>query len=62
MDDINLAGIPEFELAVEHAVDWAMKCMPEETPNEVRLRYVTHIFAQVLDSLSEKLTQPIRPN
>ncbi|MDH5753325.1 MAG: hypothetical protein OEZ59_13020 [Deltaproteobacteria bacterium] len=57
-DYYQLARNPEFERRVSQAAEQAIMEMDEMVANEVKLRYVTHIFARTLDEVAKWLIKP----
>ena len=56
--DLSLKRNPEFEKRVNDAAEQAVMAMDELVTNEVKLRYITHIFAKTLDDVAGWLTGP----
>ena len=54
----RLARNPEFERRVSQAAEQAIAEMDRMVANEVKLRYVTHIFARTLDEIAKWLIKP----
>jgi hypothetical protein len=54
----RLARNPEFERRVNQAAEQAIAEMDKMVANEVKLRYVTHIFAKTLDEIAKWLIRP----
>jgi len=54
----RLARNPEFERRVSLAAEKAIQEMDKVVANEVKLRYVTHIFAKTLDEIAKWLIKP----
>ena len=57
-DYYKLARNPEFERLVSQATEQAVMEMDQIVANEVKLRYVTHIFARTLDEVAKWLIKP----
>jgi hypothetical protein len=57
-DYFRLARNPEFERRVNQAAEQAIAEMDKMVANEVKLRYVTHIFAKTLDEIAKWLIKP----
>lgn len=57
-DYYKLARSEEFEKRVSLATEQAIMEMDEMVANEVKLRYVTHIFARTLDEVAKWLIKP----
>lgn len=57
-DYFRLAKNPEFERRVSQAAEQAIQEMDKLVANEVKLRYVTHIFARTLDEIAKWLIKP----
>ena len=57
-DYFRLARNPEFERRVSLAAEQAIAEMDKLVANEVKLRYVTHIFAKTLDEIAQWLIKP----
>ena len=57
-DYFKLARNPEFERRVNAAAELAISEMDKMVANEVKLRYVTHIFAKTLDEIAKWLIKP----
>jgi hypothetical protein len=57
-DYFRLARNPEFERRVSNAAEKAIAEMDRMVANEVKLRYVTHIFAKTLDEIAKWLIKP----
>jgi hypothetical protein len=57
-DYYKLARNPEFEKRVSQAAEQAILAMDKMVANEVKLRYVTHIFARTLDEIATWLIKP----
>ena len=57
-DGFRLARNPEFERRVSQAAEKAIAEMDKMVANEVKLRYVTHIFARTLDEIAKWLIRP----
>jgi hypothetical protein len=57
-DYFRLAKNPEFERRVSQAAEQAIQEMDKLVANEVKLRYVTHIFARTLDEIARWLIKP----
>jgi hypothetical protein len=49
---------PEFERQVSEAAERAVLEMDKLVANEVKLRYITHIFAKTLDEIADWLVKP----
>jgi len=49
---------PEFERQVSEATERAVMEMDKLVANEVKLRYITHIFAKTLDEIADWLVKP----
>lgn len=54
----KLARNPEFERRVSEAAERAILEMDKVVANEVKLRYITHIFAKTLDNIADWLVKP----
>jgi hypothetical protein len=54
----KLARNPEFERQVSEAAERAVLEMDRMVANEVKLRYITHIFAKTLDEIADWLVKP----
>ncbi len=54
----KLARNPEFERRVSEAAERAILEMDKVVANEVKLRYITHIFARTLDDIADWLVKP----
>jgi hypothetical protein len=54
----RLARNPEFERRVSEAAERAILEMDKIVGNEVKLRYITHIFAKTLDEIADWLVKP----
>lgn len=54
----KLARNPEFERRVSEAAERAILEMDKVVANEVKLRYITHIFAKTLDDIADWLVKP----
>jgi hypothetical protein len=48
----------EFERQVSQAAERAILEMDKLVANEVKLRYITHIFARTLDEIADWLVKP----
>lgn len=48
----------EFEQRVNEAVNNAVREMDKLVDDEVKIQYVTHVFAKTLDQLQDWLTHP----
>ena len=57
-DYFRLARNPDFEKRVSQAAEQAIQEMDKVVANEVKLRYVTHIFAKTLDEIAKWLIKP----
>ena len=57
-DAFAAARNPEFERRVSIAAEQAIAEMDRMVANEVKLRYVTHIFAKTLDEIAKWLIKP----
>jgi len=57
-DYYKQARNPEFERRVSQAAEQAILEMDRMVANEVKLRYVTHIFARTLDEVAKWLIKP----
>ena len=55
---LELARNPEFERRVSEATEQAILEMDKLLANEVKLRYITQIFARTLDDIASWLTKP----
>lgn len=55
---MGLSRNAEFEKRVNEAAEQAIMQMDNMVTNEVKLRYVTHIFAKTLDDIANWLTEP----
>ena len=53
---LSLTRNPEFEKRVTDAAEQAIMEMDKLVTNEVKLRYITHIFAKTLDDVAGWLT------
>lgn len=53
---LSLTRNPEFEKRVSDAAEQAIMEMDQLVANEVKLRYITHIFAKTLDDVAGWLT------
>lgn len=53
---LSMARNPEFEKRVSDAAEKAIMEMDKLVANEVKLRYITHIFAKTLDDVASWLT------
>ncbi|HEX7928621.1 MAG TPA: hypothetical protein VF678_13590 [bacterium] len=49
---------PDFERKVSEAAERAVLEMDRLVANEVKLRYITHIFAKTLDEIADWLVKP----
>jgi len=49
---------PEFERQVSEAAERAVLEMDKLVANEIKLRYITHIFAKTLDEIADWLVKP----
>jgi hypothetical protein len=54
----KFARNPEFEKQVTEATERAIMEMDRLVANEVKLRYITHIFAKTLDEVADWLIKP----
>ena len=54
----KLARNPEFERRVSEAAERAILEMDKVVANEIKLRYITHIFAKTLDDIADWLVKP----
>lgn len=52
---ITLTRNPDFERRVSEAAEQAVMEMDKLVANEVKLRYITHIFAKTLDEVASWL-------
>lgn len=52
---ITLTRNPDFEKRVSEAAEQAVMEMDKLVANEVKLRYITHIFAKTLDEVASWL-------
>jgi hypothetical protein len=57
-DYFKLARNADFERRVSEAAERAVLEMDKAVANEVKLRYVTHIFAKTLDDIADWLVKP----
>jgi hypothetical protein len=57
-ESLRMARNPEFERRVSEAAERAIAEMDKMVANEVKLRYVTHIFARTLDDIAKWLIRP----
>lgn len=48
----------EFESRVNAAVESAIREMDKLVDDEVKIQYVTHVFAKTLDQLADYLSRP----
>ncbi len=55
---LGLTRNPEFEKRVTEAAEQAIMGMDRMVANEVKLRYITHIFAKTLDDVAAWLIEP----
>lgn len=55
---LSLTRNPDFEKRVSEAAEQAVMEMDKLVTNEVKLRYITHIFAKTLDDVASWLTEP----
>lgn len=55
---LSLSRDPHFEKRVSEAAEQAVMEMDKLVTNEVKLRYITHIFAKTLDEVASWLTEP----
>ena len=55
---MGLTRNAEFEKRVSEAAEKAIMEMDRMVNNEVKLRYITHIFAKTLDDIANWLTEP----
>ena len=55
---LTLTRNPDFEKRVSEAAEQAIMEMDQLVANEVKLRYITHIFAKTLDEVASWLTEP----
>ena len=55
---LSLSRNPNFEKQVSEAAEQAVMEMDKLVTNEVKLRYITHIFAKTLDDVASWLTEP----
>lgn len=55
---LGLTRNQEFEKRVSEAAEQAIMEMDRLVTNEVKLRYITHIFAKTLDDIANWLTEP----
>lgn len=53
-----MARNPDFEKLVNEAAEKAILEMDKVVANEIKLRYITHIFSKTLDNISEWLIKP----
>jgi hypothetical protein len=49
---------PDFERRVSEAAERAVLEMDRLVANEVKLRYVTHVFSKTLDDIADWLIRP----
>lgn len=54
----SLTRNADFERRVSEAAEQAVMEMDKLVANEVKLRYITHIFAKTLDEVASWLTEP----
>ncbi len=54
----NLTRNTDFERRVSEAAEQAVMEMDKLVANEVKLRYITHIFAKTLDEVASWLLEP----
>ncbi len=54
----DIARNPDFERRVSEAAEQAVLEMDKLVANEVKLRYITHIFARTLDEVATWLVKP----
>ncbi len=54
----DLARNPDFERRVSEAAEQAILEMDKLVANEVKMRYITHIFAKTLDEVANWLVKP----
>ncbi len=55
---LTLTRNADFEKRVTDAAEQAVLEMDKLVANEVKLRYITHIFAKTLDEVANWLTTP----
>ena len=55
---LSLTRNHDFEKRVSEAAEQAVMEMDKLVTNEVKLRYITHIFAKTLDEVATWLTEP----
>ncbi len=55
---LTLTRNPDFEKRVSEAAEQAILEMDQLVANEVKLRYITHIFAKTLDEVASWLITP----
>lgn len=55
---LSLTRNQDFEKRVSDAAEQAVMEMDKLVTNEVKLRYITHIFAKTLDDVASWLTEP----
>jgi hypothetical protein len=55
---VTLTRNSDFERRVSEAAEQAVMEMDKLVANEVKLRYITHIFAKTLDEVAGWLTTP----
>ena len=55
---LSLTRNPDFEKRVSEAAEQAVLEMDQVVTNEIKLRYITHIFAKTLDEVASWLTEP----
>lgn len=55
---LGMSRNPDFEKRVNEAAEQAVMGMDQMVANEVKLRYITHIFAKTLDDIASWLTEP----
>ncbi|MEE8394922.1 MAG: hypothetical protein V3S29_02630 [bacterium] len=55
---LGMTRNPDFEKRVSEAAEQALMEMDRMVASEVKLRYITHIFAKTLDDIAGWLTEP----
>ena len=55
---LTLTRNADFEKRVSEAAEQAIMQMDQLVANEVKLRYITHIFAKTLDEVANWLIEP----
>lgn len=54
---LNLERDRKFEDDILQATEGAIERMSNDVSHEVRLRYITHIFAKTLDEIADQLVK-----